>query len=637
MFGNNKKTIGVFITQVNAEFQDILSKGIITKAKGLEYNVAFFTNFGGYGQLDYDNGETHITDLPNYEELDGIIIAPDTLIVKDMEEQYKTNIKNRAHCPVVSVRRETKDYYNVLIDDYSVLDEVISHFIEIHGFTRINFLAGPKDFPDSERRLSAYKRILKKHNIPIEEDRIYYGDFWKRKGIQAVDFWLNSPLERPQAIICANDFMALTVCNTLLERGISIPDQIAVSGCDDVEDSAEFSPSLTTARMPVFEMGMEAVEMIHKHNLGIEQPKNTYLKTITIYRESCGCKRNWYHEGNMRRRNHIVDRDTLQRAISRNADMSTELTGLTKLEEVVNKVWAYVYENENFTHFIMSLEKEWDYYQINGEEESTNNDNEIMMEVGYKNRVGFSKIKFPRKKLIPPELAEDHPMVYFFAMLHHQGHLFGYVGISFDKIQTYMLTFQAWVINVSNALENVRVHGELNRLVYQLEDMSIRDDLTGLYNRRVIDTIGKKYLKQCVEEQSKLMVFTADMDKLKYINDKFGHSRGDIALKIVAEALKKTADDDEICIRLGGDEFMAIGIDYDEAQVTEFINRFVEELNKFNFINEYDFGVYVSYGCNLILPDANTTIEGCLIAADTLMYQQKQEKEAKRLRTNLVC
>ncbi len=634
MLGNKRKTIGVFISQVNEEFQDTLSKGIISKAKELEYNVAFFTNFGGYGQQAYDVGEFCITDLPHYEELDGIIIAPDTMVLQNLEDRYKENIANRSHCPVVSVRREIKEYYNVLIDDYTVLDEIIRHFIVEHKFTRINFLAGPKGFPDSDKRLAAYKKILSEYDIPVEEDRIYYGDFWKRVAGRAVDHWLESSLEWPQAIICANDYMALTVCNALAEKGISIPEQIAVTGCDDIEDSAEYSPSLTTARMPVFEMGMEAVVKIHNHNLGMEQPKNSYMKTITIYRASCGCKRNWYEEGSERRRNHIITRETLERSISRNASMSTDLAGLTKLEEVNEKLWAYIYENVNFTHFCMCLQQDWDNYLIDKKEAIAE---EAMMEVGFKNRVGYSKLKCHKKELIPQELVEDKAMIYFFALLHHQEHYFGYVGISFDTIQTYMRTFQPWLINLSNALENVRVHGELNRLVYRLEDMSIRDDLTGLYNRRVLDTLGKKYLKQCIEEQSQLMVFTADMDKLKIINDKFGHSNGDVALRVVADALQKAADDDEICIRLGGDEFMAIGMEYDELKMTKFVNRFVEELNKFNFIKDYDFGVYVSYGCNLILPYENTTIEGCLIAADALMYKQKSEKETKRLRANLVC
>jgi DNA-binding LacI/PurR family transcriptional regulator len=215
--------------------------------------------------------------------------------------QYIDRIKNRSHCPVVSVRSELEGVYNIVVDDNTVLDEIIRHFITKHGFTRINFLSGPKGSVDAERRLDNYRRVLQEFNIPVEDDRIYYGDFWKQEGIAAVNHWLDSDLEYPQAIICANDHMAVTVCRALAARGISVPDQIAVTGCDDLEDAAEFSPSITTARMPIFEMGVEAVNKIHKHNLGIAQPQYTYMKTVTVYRSSCGCKRNWYHESNDRR------------------------------------------------------------------------------------------------------------------------------------------------------------------------------------------------------------------------------------------------------------------------------------------------------------------------------------------------
>jgi DNA-binding LacI/PurR family transcriptional regulator len=117
MFGNNRKTIGVFTSQVNEEYQDTLSRGIMTKAKELDYNVAFFTNFGGFGQHSYDMGEAYIASLPIYEALDGIIITPDVMVLPGLEETYIRNIKSRCHCPIVSVRKETKGFYNVLIDD----------------------------------------------------------------------------------------------------------------------------------------------------------------------------------------------------------------------------------------------------------------------------------------------------------------------------------------------------------------------------------------------------------------------------------------------------------------------------------------------------------------------------------------
>ncbi|MDF2485432.1 MAG: hypothetical protein K0R46_1600 [Herbinix sp.] len=632
MLGSKRRTIGVFISQVNQEFQDNLSKGIMTKAKELDYNVVFYTNFGGYGQPAYDIGEAEVTNLPNYEELDGIIMAPDTMVLQNLEARYKDNINKRSKCPVISIRREIKEYYNVLIDDYTVLDGLIHHMIVEHKFTRINFLAGPKGFPDSEKRLAAYRKILSEHHIPIEEGRIYYGDFWKYAGVQAVDQWLNSDLERPQAIICANDYMALTVCNALAERGILVPEEIAVTGCDDVEDAIEFSPSLTTARMPVFEMGEAAVMKIHRISQGLQETQNTYLKTITIYRASCGCMMNRYQEGNDRRQNHIKIRENLQRAITHNAYMSADLTGLTTLEDINQKIWTYIYENVNFTHFCLCLKKDWANFNDNMAQNEP--DQSMVMEVGFKNRIGYSKLPLTSRELIPEELAEDRPMTYFFATLHHQEHYFGYVGISFDTIQTYMLTFQAWVINVSNALENVRVHDELNRLVAKLEETSVRDDLTGLYNRRALTTFGNKYLKQCVEAHSKLMVFTADMDKLKFINDRFGHAYGDVALKVVAEAMQQASCNNEVCIRLGGDEFMAIGMDYDEEKLDRFIERFLESLNRFNFINDYEFGIFVSYGSHLIYPDEHTTIENCMSISDKLMYHQKKEKESNRLKAN---
>lgn len=634
MFDNGRKTIGVFLSEINKEFQEVLSRGISTRAKELNYNVAYFTNFGGYGQPLYDLGEGKISELPCYEDLDGIIIVPDTLAIQGLMPRIKQHIKERAKCPVVSVRARSDEYYNVLVDDTTVIEGIIRHFIVEHGFTRLNFLAGPKGFPDSEKRLESYIRILEEYKIPFKEERVYYGDFWKHAGFKAVDKWLGSSRERPQAIICANDYMAITVCNALIRRGISVPQDIAVSGCDDIIDSAEYSPSITTARMPHYAMGVEAVEKIHKHNQGIEQDTNSYLNTITVIRDSCGCENGHQEERRELKRFYVDMTDILQRSISRLAYMSVDLTGLTKLDQINERLRYYVYENVGFTDFYMCLETNWQNY--NEENEPENNDDQILMEVGIKNKVDYSKIKFPRKDLIPPEFVDDKPMIYFFSMLHHQGSKFGYIAISYEGLRTYMPSYQAWLVNISNSLENVRVHSELNRLVFKLEDMYIRDELTGLYNRRGLEILGRKYLKQAMDEKLKLMILTADMDKLKMINDNYGHLGGDIAIKVVADALQQAADDDEICMRCGGDEFTVMGLEYDENKMNNFVKKFVDALDKYNQSGTNEFNVYVSYGWSLISPDENTTIEDCMIVADSKMYQQKYEKESLRLRANLV-
>ena len=146
MFSNGRKTIGVFVSQVNSEFQQGLSRGISIRAQELNYNIAFFTNFGGYGQHEYDKGERRIADLPDYAELDGIILAPDTMAVKGLLERIRSHIDTKSKCPVVSIRRKIDEYYNVLIDDNKVLEDIIRHFIVDHGFTRLNFYGGTEGF-----------------------------------------------------------------------------------------------------------------------------------------------------------------------------------------------------------------------------------------------------------------------------------------------------------------------------------------------------------------------------------------------------------------------------------------------------------------------------------------------------------
>lgn len=634
MFFNGRKTIGVFISQVNAEFQERLSRGISIRAQELDYNVVFFTNFGGYGQNEYDMGESKIADLPSYEDLDGVIIAPDTIAVQGLEQKIRDHIRTRSKCPVVSVRRKIDEYYNVLVNDETILEGILRHFIEHHGFTRLNFLAGPKGFPDSDKRLNCYKRILSEHNIPIEEDRIFYGDFWKRKGIEAVDVWLSGSLSMPQAIICANDYMAITVAGALENRGISVPEVIALSGCDNLVDAAEHSPTLTTVDIPTVDMGMEAVDKIDRINRGLEEEKISYIKVKTVIRESCGCEYNTDKEKKERNK-YFRMTETLQREVARNAFMSSDLTGITRLEEINQKLFHYVYENNGFTDFYMCLFADW--HSI-GEDDvrAYNPDEEMIMEVGTKNREGYTRQHFARKNLIPPRFVDDKPLIYYVSILHHQRVIFGYVAIAFEKIQTYMATFQAWMINVSNALENVRVHSRLNHLVYRLEDMYIRDELTGLYNRRGMETLGEKYLKQAVEKDVSIMVLMADLDRLKTINDSYGHAGGDIALKAVADALLVSSDDDEICVRFSGDEFVVIGFEYDEEKAYRFICKFVGELDRFNQSGNQKFNVYVSYGWSIIAPGEGTTVEECLVMADKKMYQQKNEKKALQLRANLI-
>jgi diguanylate cyclase (GGDEF)-like protein len=128
------------------------------------------------------------------------------------------------------------------------------------------------------------------------------------------------------------------------------------------------------------------------------------------------------------------------------------------------------------------------------------------------------------------------------------------------------------------------------------------------------------------------MVFSADMDNLKYINDNYGHSKGDIAIKVVADALMNASEDDEICIRMGGDEYSVIGVEYDNNKMNGFVMKFEEAIKKFNQDTIYDFMISISYGWSVTQVKEDTDLEECLSLADSRMYQQKYEKSEKRFK-----
>lgn len=632
MINNGRKTIGVFITNVEEGYSSIICKGITSKAKELNYNILFFTSYGVFGKDNiYSRGEFNIINVPNYDRLDGIIIAPTTHFFNE----YLVKLQNKLiHCefPIVNVLRQVNDenYYNVLVDNDSILEDIVLHFIKEHKFKRINFLAGFEESEESYKRLESYKRILKSYNIPIEEERIYYGDFWKDSAYDAVDYFLNSELERPEAIVCANDVMAMSVCSALEEKGIRVPEDIAVSGCDDIYRSSSFYPNITTSSIPFFEIGMKAVEVINNHINYIEQDKDIYIDTTIILRESCGCKKETQNVNATLRRNLSIELEGLNDAIKGNTSMSTELTGIMSIEEVTKKIDKYIHINNNYNSFYLCLREDWQHITYSRHRDNYTYDNMILI-YGTKNKTNIGTESFVQENFLPDIVIEDKPQIIFVSLLHHLENYFGYAAISYDYGFAHSPIYHPWLINISNALENIRVSEELNKALYKLEDLYVRDPLTGLYNRRGFSILAEKYLMQSLDKEYNILVFATDVDNLKKINDRYGHNQGDIVIKTIANALQKAADDDELCIRSGGDEFVVVGIEYNEDKALRFVNNFITEIENYNKKSKNPFEISTSYGYVLIRPDKDTKLNEVLNLADKKMYIQKNHKKQMRI------
>lgn len=633
-----EKNIAVYLPHIYAEYVSELRKSIEAEAKEKGYHLIFYTCFGDNSSIDvqeatnmrYDEGERSIFRLINLDNIDGMLILYDAFARTQYDEIYDM-IRNRCHCPVVNFRTpmpEVEGVYNLYVDDSQAFADMVQHFIDVHKCTRIDLVTGPKDNPHSEYRLNIFKDVIGKNNLPFEEDCIHWGNFWKNCGEGIVEEMMASERGLPEAIVCANDWMAISVIDALQVRGIQVPGQVLVSGYDDVVESRFNNPSITSIRQPMQEMGRKAIEILERLWNGEEVEQDTYLQEELVLRQSCGCEQ--VTEDYIRTYASMVNTnlDTVLYLETAASTMVTMLANATDMDECVTCLKKYALRETGFKSFALCLADHWEQQLPIPDVGYGSSERIITMVMGlFKGRV-LEKERFPIKQLLPEVFAQDDEPVYIIP-LHYLQHYMGYAIIQIDVDLVSNINIKSWFIHLDSALENFRMKQRLHQVANELESLYVRDTLTGLYNRRGLEKFGDKMYRECLEKQTQFMIMEIDMDGLKQVNDQYGHEEGDICITMIANGMVYAAKEDEICIRSGGDEYIVIGKHYTQEKLELFLERFDDFIDNANeTLNKpYKFGA--STGFFIGVPDGVHTVENYLKIADDRMYANKKERKAK--------
>lgn len=166
------------------------------------------------------------------------------------------------HEPVVFVKAGVSDRYSsVLVDNTSAIEEVIDHLVSI-GRSRIGHISGPATWHEARDRQRGWERGLRKHGLDADHRLCEEGDWSPGSGAAAMGTLLdrNPDLD---TVVAANDRMALGAMHTLQDRGLRIPEDVAITGFDDIDEAAWFSPPLTSVKQPLAEMGRRAVKKLY--------------------------------------------------------------------------------------------------------------------------------------------------------------------------------------------------------------------------------------------------------------------------------------------------------------------------------------------------------------------------------------
>ena len=172
-----------------------------------------------------------------------------------------------------------------------------------------------------------------------------------------------------------------------------------------------------------------------------------------------------------------------------------------------------------------------------------------------------------------------------------------------------------------------QLNTERKKMIATLENLTLEDHLTGLYNRRGFITFAKKYLHQANRKKIKMYLLYIDVDNLKKINDTYGHNKGDFILVALAEILQRTFRQSDIKARIGGDEFAIFPIDNHIGGVNSTTARLKKNIDDYNSASERQALLSVSTGISSYNPAQPCSINELLMKADGLMYEEKRRKQ----------
>ncbi|MGC8930632.1 MAG: diguanylate cyclase [Dictyoglomus sp.] len=284
-----RKRIGVIVNYLYEEYQLKVISGIINTSR--KYNIDLFIFVGGNLNYDIENLQRNkIYQLINYKDIDGLIILGLVLGYNIPKEKIIGFYKNFSDIPTVSIGLTVENFPSITIDNSKGFINLLDHLVKDHKYKNFTFVTGPLNNDEAKERYEIFLKIMRENNIEIKDDYIYEGDFSKFSGINAVRTFLDERKLKPDVIVFSNDTMAIGGIEELKRRKIKIPEDIAITGFDNIEESYFITPSLTTVNQPLYELGEKALEICLSIILGEKVKENIVLPTRLIIRESCGHK-----------------------------------------------------------------------------------------------------------------------------------------------------------------------------------------------------------------------------------------------------------------------------------------------------------------------------------------------------------
>jgi DNA-binding LacI/PurR family transcriptional regulator len=280
-YGNQEKTIGIIIKDLNYPFYTSIATGVREYANSKGYSVIVTSS-----ENDHEC-EKKFSHLFSAKDIKGTIIAPIVEGTAEIEHLFKLKMINYPFVLLEDVKGIQANV--VAIDNLKAIKKAVKYLIE-NGHTKIVHFAGPQQSSHTQERIEGFRHAFSESTLVFNKEMIVsVGSHYEESFTKTIEYFKNKNREDyPTAIVCFNDQQALAVMAALKSLNIKIPDDISIIGNDDIYYAKIYPVPLTTIRAPQEEIGRRAAEILIRNieSSTLLQNERVVLETEFIIRES---------------------------------------------------------------------------------------------------------------------------------------------------------------------------------------------------------------------------------------------------------------------------------------------------------------------------------------------------------------
>ncbi len=566
-----------------------------------------------------------VFDLINFKDYDGIVITPGLFNDDELVKKYAEKILE-SKVPAVSIGQRLDGFHFVGSDNLDAAKELISHIIKDHGARRFAFIGGPEGDIGSDSSHTVFLNSLAAAGLDPVKAELYncHTDWSFNSAYELVPSIFENKKESPNAIVCVNSAVAMATIKIATELGYSVPDDIIIISFEDDSRSSKIIPSVSTVTVNPEQIGASAIELL------LEAPVVMSAKIVpsSIFkRQSCGCKRKITPEQKIYSQGFVKELDREQRFASQLRIVEDRFLRNSSIEELCKDLQSHFekrhfFEGPDFTLFIDKKVIDDITVTLNDDNTHTSFGDTMQSFVNIQNGVAVEQCEIKTSELIPQNMKSEKGSLYLILPIFIQKYVYGYyVAKNFTGLLLSKAAYN-WTRNVGTCIEKYRQTSIYRSMSEQLQILSTHDALSGLLNRSGLHTYGNDLFYENNENGRPTEILFVDINDMKYINDRFGHLQGDLAIKTVAEAISSSVPEDYVCVRYGGDEFVIVGSPKTEA---DYAYRIQQQIQEKVIKMSLPYKLSASMGSKIFMPNEKVLINEAISEVDKIMYLHKAE------------